>query len=321
MVEDIRRACSQKKISVVAEVYDGLFAKYINETRSGTLLTDFRLRLWAWRNASSLAPLECVRQLLASPRVLIALQNVVGASGAMRELDCERVLCQAFQMLLTSKRKAYWKKKDLAGFSKYFETWEGICSLQCEDLKVVCSVMQDMLGAKLLPSLLSKKGELCATVSTLLQKSFSAENLKEVKKLSSLCIQQVERNVFVLTMACAVVAHTLLVREKKWSEVDPSFIKTINVPDVGTFECQAAFELDPDTKAKAVRTYDSTHIFNNLRNHTLQDKLSFCRARHFRDVSDANPEILTRALVYDNLDVQNTSFSKRVFSEGVEREF
>ena len=50
------------------------------------------------------------------------------------------------------------------------------------------------------------------------------------------------------------------------------------------------------------------------------DGIDIASAHAWRRVADNNPEVVSRSIVYDNIDVQNVAFSKRFFGHGVENQ-
>ena len=67
-----------------------------------------------------------------------------------------------------------------------------------------------------------------------------------------------------------------------------------------------------------IRTFDYTHILNNLRFHICNRGFQGVSPEAFIEVSQINNDVLPRAIVEDKLDRQNCSISQRFFSEEVE---
>lgn len=66
-------------------------------------------------------------------------------------------------------------------------------------------------------------------------------------------------------------------------------------------------------------TMDVTHMLTNLRSNVLRGKgFTFASKESWRKVADHHPEIISRSIVYDNVDCQSAAFAKRVFSHAVE---
>ena len=68
-----------------------------------------------------------------------------------------------------------------------------------------------------------------------------------------------------------------------------------------------------------LRTFDYTHILNNLRYHVSNNAINGISSAAFIAVSDVNDEILPRAIVEDKLDRQNCTISRRFFSADVQK--
>ena len=77
-------------------------------------------------------------------------------------------------------------------------------------------------------------------------------------------------------------------------------------------------EYNSENKRIEMRTFDYTHILNNLRFHICNRGFDDIQTEAFLKISEENNDILPRAIVEDKLDRQNASISKRFFSEEVE---
>ena len=67
-----------------------------------------------------------------------------------------------------------------------------------------------------------------------------------------------------------------------------------------------------------MRTFDYTHILNNLRFHVSNDSIHGISQKAFLEVSEVNHDVLPRAIVEDKLDRQNCAISRRFFSQEVQ---
>ena len=67
-----------------------------------------------------------------------------------------------------------------------------------------------------------------------------------------------------------------------------------------------------------MRTFDYTHVLNNLRFHICNKGFGNIKTEAFLQISEDDNDILPRAIVEDKLDRQNASISQRFFSEDVE---
>ena len=67
-----------------------------------------------------------------------------------------------------------------------------------------------------------------------------------------------------------------------------------------------------------LKTMDYTHMLTNMRNHILTHGDDFCPKEHFQHIADNRPDILSRALVHDKIDIQNAFFAMKMFSKPVE---
>ena len=81
-----------------------------------------------------------------------------------------------------------------------------------------------------------------------------------------------------------------------------------NYPEVSTARRQLEF-----------RTFDYTHILNNIRYHICNKGIDNVSYEAFIRVSDVNHDVLPRAIVEDKMDRQNCLISQRFFSEDVQK--
>ena len=66
------------------------------------------------------------------------------------------------------------------------------------------------------------------------------------------------------------------------------------------------------------RTLDYTHMLTNMRNHILTHGNEFCPKEHYYELACMRPEILSRAIVFDKIDIQNAFIVERMFSHQAE---
>ena len=71
-------------------------------------------------------------------------------------------------------------------------------------------------------------------------------------------------------------------------------------------------------KQLEMRTFDYTHILNNLHYHICNKGLEGIKTTAFIDVSNVNHDVLPRAIVEDKMDRQNCTISQRFFSSDVQ---
>ena len=72
-------------------------------------------------------------------------------------------------------------------------------------------------------------------------------------------------------------------------------------------------------KQLEMRTFDYTHILNNLRYHICSKGLEGIKTSTFFAVSNVNHDVLPRAIVEDKMDRQNCTISQRFFSSDVQK--
>ena len=74
-----------------------------------------------------------------------------------------------------------------------------------------------------------------------------------------------------------------------------------------------------DRNQMEMRTFDYTHILNNLRFHICNKGFDDISTEVFLQVSDIDHDVLPRAIVEDKMDWQNCTISQRFFSKDVQK--
>ena len=69
------------------------------------------------------------------------------------------------------------------------------------------------------------------------------------------------------------------------------------------------------------RTLDYIHMLTNIRNHVLTHGYTYCEKEHFQHLATHRPDILSCAVVYDKIDIQNAFIAMQMFSAKVEEYF
>ena len=77
-------------------------------------------------------------------------------------------------------------------------------------------------------------------------------------------------------------------------------------------------ELSMSRSQLEFRTFDFTHILTNLRTQILTRGLDSCPKKHFEELSESQPDILSLAAVFDKIDQQNAFTAMRMFNCDVE---
>ena len=78
-------------------------------------------------------------------------------------------------------------------------------------------------------------------------------------------------------------------------------------------------EFSQDRQQIEMRTFDYTHILNNLRFHICNKGFNGVKTDAFVRVSKVNHDVLPLTIVEDKLDKQNCLISQRIFSEDIQK--
>ena len=106
---------------------------------------------------------------------------------------------------------------------------------------------------------------------------------------------------------------------KEWEEKSPIPIE-IDLPFINDKHIIFNYpEFSLERNQMEMRTFDYTHILNNLRYHICNRGFTGVSTQAFINVSKSNHDVLPRAIVEDKMDRQNSTISQRFFSEDVEK--
>ena len=120
-----------------------------------------------------------------------------------------------------------------------------------------------------------------------------------------------------LAAAVCKINHLEIVR--KWESMSPIPI-TLDLPFDGEQHIIFNYpEKSTERHQNEMRTFDYTHVLNNLHYYVSTDRIQGISANAFLAVSSVNHDALPRAIVEDKLDRQNCLISQRFFSEEVQQ--
>ena len=106
---------------------------------------------------------------------------------------------------------------------------------------------------------------------------------------------------------------------RKWESLSPIPI-TLDLPFDGEQHIIFNYpEKSRERNQNEMRTFDYTHVLNNLRYYVSNDRINGISCNAFLAVSSVNHDVLPRAIVEDKLDRQNCTISQRFFSESVQK--
>ena len=69
------------------------------------------------------------------------------------------------------------------------------------------------------------------------------------------------------------------------------------------------------------RTLDYTHMLTNMRLHILSRGYDFYPTQHYHTLAEERPDIVSRAIIFDQADTQSAFYAMCMFSKEVEEFF
>ena len=211
---------------------------------------------------------------------------------------------------------------------KYLSSRKNIEKLFMYELDAICKVVKEKFR-KLLFKPVDKKAtrvhkihQQLKQMPQLLQYSTSEEEITDTFQPKSLKQTYID---FMLKsnypkeyLAVPVAEITHLESVKEWES--KSGIKiNLDIPGIENEHIIFNYpEYSMRRKQLEMRTFDYTHILNNLRYHICNKGLEGIKTSTFIAVSNVNHDVLPRAIVEDKMDRQNCTISQRFFSSDVQ---
>ena len=151
----------------------------------------------------------------------------------------------------------------------------------------------------------------------IITKAFGGENFLEIplrrdctkkkaKSLQFLCKEKLLSDEYKLKPLQVSLANAIhREKQKKWRE--KCKINMFGyIPHLHDGELIISYFSYPEfnLKRKQIehRTLDYSHILTNMKTHILTKGYDFCKKEHFQELAHLNPDLLSRPLVYDNID-------------------
>ena len=211
---------------------------------------------------------------------------------------------------------------------KYLSSCKNIEKLFMYELDAICKVVREHFG-----KLLFKPGDKKATrvnkihqqlkqMPQLLQYSTSDEEFTDIFQPKSLKQTYMD---FILKLnypkeylAAPVAKITHFESVKEWESKSGIQIN-LEISEIENGHIIFNYpEYSIKWKQLEMRTFDYTHILNNLCYHICSKGLEGIKTTAFIDVSNVNHDVLPHAIVEDKMDRQNCTISQRFFSSDVQ---
>ena len=253
------------------------------------------------------------------------LSNLSTASTTSHGESCISKMLDTLKKL--KKNKHNWKTHTLNSFLREFlSSKQGISKLFLYELDVINKQVKESYGKELFNPK-DRKNVRVDKISNQLRKIpnlFTSEtpDVQEVfqpRTLKDMYLEYVLSKYYPKEFLAAAYCELHNMEEvKKWEQTSKINLQ-IHFEEFNLNHIAFNYpEYNTERKKLEMRTFDYTHILNNLRFHICNKGLTDVKTEAFIKISDENNDILPRAIVEDKLDRQNASISMRFFSEDVE---
>ena len=166
------------------------------------------------------------------------------------------------------------------------------------------------------------KAFMCDTLLEIPEKQSNVP--RQIKTLQFLCKEVICSETYPLVCVQFSYAYSLLLYNKaiwrKKSKIDEYGL----IPNDDSVEVLHIFpyfsyaEYSEECKQIEFRTLDYTHMLTNMHNHLITHSYDFCPKEHYYELACTWPDILSRAIVYNKIDIQNAFITERMFSCQIE---
>ena len=151
------------------------------------------------------------------------------------------------------------------------------------------------------------------------KKTKASKSFPSLQKLAKQILLSEDYKLLQLQISLANALHRE--RREDWFEKSPIYMWGY-IPHVWEEHTMIKFfsypEYSSERKQIEFRTLDYTHILTNMKTHILTKGYDFCKKEHFQELACLNPNLLSRPLVFDNINQQNAYSAKLMFSKKVE---
>ena len=252
--------------------------------------------------------------------------NISVASTSSMGSSCIKEILKGLQKF---KNKHNWKNENIDSLlKKYMSSKASLNKLFLYEMDLINDQVYDSLGKYLFDKKDKKNIRVKKIYSQLKQmpqllqyetSSDEGENLVQPKSLFKIYHSFVSSGKYPKEFLAAAVCklnHMEIVSQ--WENNSPVPI-VLDIPVANTNHIIFNYPEKNHTRNQVeMRTFDYTHILNNLRFHVSNDSINGIQQKAFIEVSEINHDVLPRSIVEDKLDHQNCSISRRFFSKEVQ---
>ena len=252
--------------------------------------------------------------------------NISIASTSSTGSSCIKKILKGLQTL---NNKHNWKRENIDSLlQKYMSSKASLNKLFLYEMDLINDQVYESFG-KYLFNKKDKKDMRVKKIYTQLKQmpqllqyetsSDEGENLFQPKTLFTILNSFISSGKYpkeFLAAAVCKVYHMEVVSQ--WENNSPVPV-VLNIPLANTDHIIFNYpEKSSERDQIEMRTFDYTHILNNLRFHVSNDSIHGISQKAFLEVSEVNHDVLPRAIVEDKLDRQNCAISRRFFSQEVQ---
>ena len=253
--------------------------------------------------------------------------NMSVASTSSAGSSCIKQILKGLQKF---KNKHNWKNENIDSLlKKYMSSKASLNKLFLYEMDLINDQVHDSLGKYLFDKKDKKNVRVKKIYSQLKQmpqllqyetSSDEGENMFQPKSLFKTYHNFISSGKYpkeFLAAAVCKVNHMEIISQ--WESNSPVPI-VLDIPLANTEHVILNYPEKNDSRNQVeMRTFDYTHILNNLRFHVSNDSINGIKQKAFIEVSEINHDVLPRSIVEDKLDRQNCSISRRFFSKEVQK--
>ena len=255
-----------------------------------------------------------------------SIANISTTSIVSMSSSCIDLILEELQKL--NNRHRWNSETSDSLIQKYLTSNEGINKLFLYEMDIINSKVEEQFQKRLFDKKDNKQTrvrKICEQLNRLPEIFQISEPILEAvttfspKTLFELCHSFIVNSPYPKEYVAAPYAEiTYLESVYAWEAKSPISIH-LNVTSINTVHTIFNYpEVSKSRKQLEFRTFDYTHILNNIRYHICNKGIDNVSYEAFIRVSDTNHDVLPRAIVEDKMDRQNCLISQRFFSEEVQ---
>ena len=256
-----------------------------------------------------------------------SLHNISTVSASSTGTSCIKDILSELKKI---RNKHKWSDENIDSLlQKYMSSRRALSKLFMYEMDIMNNLIHVQFGIHLFKKKDNKETRIRKIYAQLKNMpqllTFESSSDEQEGLYNPLSLVDIQKNFILSTkypkeyLATAVCTINHMENVRKWESLSPIPI-TLDLPFDGEQHIIFNYpEKSRERNQNEMRTFDYTHVLNNLWYYVSNDRINGISCNAFLAVSSVNHDVLPRAIVEDKLDRQNCTISQRFFSESVQK--